>query len=151
LWFLLDHALDADGLIVVVERSEVMAASGELDLARKEIHRALQALRALPGRPIAIVFFDRGVLSFPASGEIVESTCGAILSAAAFVDSIAAGEGACLREAVEAALLLADRLPAARKAIAIVSRATGATVLEVGDVPAAGELLEFLGAPDPGC
>jgi hypothetical protein len=146
-------ALGAEGLIVVVERSETMQDSGELAVAKRELLNTLEELSGRPPLPLAIVFFDQGVLTFPPLAAVVRSSCNALEQARMFVEEMPGGHGACFRVAIEAALDFARAFPpGTRSVLVLVSASLGPVAfLEVTASDDADDVLERLGAPSTDC
>jgi len=111
--------LDADGLFFVIERSEVMAASGELASVKRQLLQAL--LLFTPDTEFAMVFFDRNVLQFPHAVEPARGTRETLLEASNFVRAAPGGIGRCLHAGLRAALQFAGASSARRKLIVVLS------------------------------
>jgi len=62
----------ADGLFIVIDRSGSMQHNGELTRAKRETEQLIQDL--LPGMQFGLVFFDLGIVVFPAQGGPADAT-----------------------------------------------------------------------------
>lgn len=115
---------DADGVFFVIDRSGSMPDSGELELAKREIIRALIGFQ--PEVQFGMIFFDRGFVKFPVSEQPASAgDAAAINSASAFVQSVAGGAGTCGQAALLAALRFAKSSTAQKQTIFYVSDGGG--------------------------
>jgi hypothetical protein len=113
----------ADGVFFVIDRSGSMSGSGELARAKGE---TLGVVRGMPQETrFGIIFFDRGVLKFPASGTPAEANTEMKMAGESFVAGVPGGSGTCGREALHAALDYADASAAQRNEILYVSDGGG--------------------------
>jgi hypothetical protein len=113
----------ADGVFFVVDRSASMQTSGELPRVKQQILSFIEG--ALPETRFGIVFFDAGVLMFPASGTAAEATPEMKDSASAFVSSVPGGSGSCVKSGLLAAVDFARSTGARRNLIIYVGDGGG--------------------------
>ena len=118
--------LSGDAVIFVTESSVAMLESGELNVA-KHTH-ILPVIEDMPdGTHFAAVFFDIGLMRFPAGAELAIASDETRTSGRTFVNQIPPGAGTCggaaLLSAIESARLSAAR----RKLILYVSGGGGCT------------------------
>lgn len=100
------HRFAADGTFFVIDRSGTMTDMGELPRAKQEI---LQALDGLKERSVlGIVFFDKGILKFPADGVPLAADAEGKAEAQRFIQSSQRGVATCPAKGLEAALDFAD-------------------------------------------
>jgi hypothetical protein len=115
--------LEGDGFFYVIDRSTTMHDSGELGRAKSEVKKNIVEFSSRV--EFGIVFFDAGILKFPASGQPAEATPPMKQAAGAFVDSVAPGAGTCGMQALITALQLANRARSHRKVIVYLSDGGG--------------------------
>jgi hypothetical protein len=89
-------------VVFVVDRSESMQDSGELESARREIASALCFLPEESS--FAIVISDTGVVKFPSSGHAAAAVPEMVAVATTFLDGIRGGSGSCIRSGFLTAL-----------------------------------------------
>jgi hypothetical protein len=115
--------LDGDGIFYVIDRSPPHADRGELALAKAEIVRNLMSFPA--SFQFGVVFFDRGVLRFPASEQPATATPEVVASAASFVQSVNQSSGTCVQQGLVSALRMANRSTARRRLMVYVGDGGG--------------------------
>jgi hypothetical protein len=104
------------GVFFVVERSEHMQGSGELNIAKREVIRVLTW--APDETPFGIFFADRGLAQFPeGSAPASRADVKAVSDAITFVHAAYGGSGICVKEALLAAIAMAARSPASANTI----------------------------------
>ena len=114
---------ELDGIFYVIDRSASMQHCGELDIAKREIVRNIQELSH--ETEIGIVFFDRGIIKFPASGRPALATAAIKASAINFVQSIPGGGGSCVQQGLVEGLLFANLCTGDRKVLLYVGDGGG--------------------------
>ncbi len=114
---------ELDGIFYVIDRSASMQHCGELDIAKREIVRNIQELSH--ETEIGIVFFDRGIIKFPASGRPALATAAIKASAINFVQSIPGGGGSCVQQGLMEGILFANLSTADRKVLLYVGDGGG--------------------------
>lgn len=115
--------LEFDSIVFLVDRSGTMYYQSRLEIARREV---LRALRQLPeGSQFGIVFFDTMVRSFPESGSPSPVSPEAVGEALLFVKSAGFGPGTCAERGLKAALDMAKRSSGRRKVVAFLSDGGG--------------------------
>jgi hypothetical protein len=106
----------ADGVFFVVDRSTSMQDSGELQVAKRAILRALHEMRGIS--QLNIIFFDARMISFPPDRRPADATIRATIDTAInFVTMTPGGSGSCVREALLAALDVVELSTASRNVI----------------------------------
>jgi hypothetical protein len=111
----LERELRADGLFVIIDRSERMLVSGDLARIKTETERLIQDLPL--GVEFGVIFFAANVIAFPGNRTPAESTDAMKASAVAFIRNTPPGSaGSCglaaLLEAMEFAKGARGRNPA---------------------------------------
>ncbi|MBI4601278.1 MAG: VWA domain-containing protein [Planctomycetes bacterium] len=96
------HLFVGDGVFFVVDRSGSMQDSGELAIAKREMIKAIEGFPA--GVELGVVFFDRAVTKFPASGQPAAADDATRSAAIAFIQSVAGGSSSCVQNGLFAAL-----------------------------------------------
>ena len=145
----LERELRADGLFVVIDRSERMLVSGDLARVKMETERLIQALPL--GVEFGVIFFAADVIAFPGNGTPAESTDAMKASGLAFIRNTPGARSgetcglAALLEALEFAKSARGRNPA----ILYVS-AGGATCMGEDEAANARQLLETVTAENAG-
>ena len=114
---------ELNGIFYVIDRSASMMDSGELAIAKREVVKNIMELSH--ETEIGIVFFDRGIVKFPASGRPVKMTSAIKASATNFVQSIPGGGGSCVKEGLIEGLLYANLSSADRKVLLYVGDGGG--------------------------
>ncbi len=112
-----------DGIFYVIDRSHSMMNNGELEIAKREIVRNIHELS--PQVEIGIVFFDRGITKFPASGRPAYATAAIKAAAINFVQSIHCGGGSCVQQGLMEGMLFANLSTADRKVLLYVGDGGG--------------------------
>ncbi len=108
--------LDADAVFFVIERSQHMQDSGELNVAKREFVKWLGNAAWITR--FGIVFVDSGVLRFPESDDPATiDERGSEAAALEFTQGVAGGHGACLFEGLSVALLWVARSGVERNSI----------------------------------
>ncbi len=107
--------LIADGIFFVVDSSGSMQDSGELQIAKREMIRVITELK--PETQFGVVFFNRSVSKFPASGQAAEANDAMKTAAASYIQSVSAGSGSCMQAGLGAAVNFAYSSAAPRAAI----------------------------------
>jgi hypothetical protein len=133
------RALWAEGLIVAIERSETMQDTGQLAVAKRELACALESLSARPPIPLAIIFFDEEVVTYPLPGDVVRSSCSVVSQALKFVEEMPGGRGACPVAAIDAALDFAREFPPGTRSV-LIAVSTRIGLVAFLEVTAADEL-----------
>ncbi len=110
--------LKGDGLFFVVDRSGSMQDEGELAIAKRELVRTLSHLP--PDYEFSIVFFDQGLVQFPADGSPFSATPENIEAAVEWVASVPGSGGTCPQRGLLSALDTATRSTADQKEIVFV-------------------------------
>jgi hypothetical protein len=112
----------SDTFIFVIDRSGSMQDAGEIQIAKREVMRIIEALSE--SSEFAVIFFDRGLLFFPADGAPAPAAAETKQEALAFIQSAAGGSGSCVKEGLLKALDFADRSNARRKVVMLYSDGT---------------------------
>ncbi len=114
---------ETDGIFYVIDRSGTMQDTCELDIAKREVSRNIAQFSDRV--QFGVVFFDRGLLKFPASGRPADAD--SYMKSAGFnwVQSVHGGAGSCCREGILAALQYANVSSARRKVIVYVGDGGG--------------------------
>jgi hypothetical protein len=113
-WFY-RQPFEGDGFFFCIDHSASVASSGDLDIAKREVANAIAQLSN--SVRFAIVFFDQGVLKWPASGQPAEANEPAKAQAIAWLSSMRSRGGSCVREGLFTSLGFANRSTANRNQI----------------------------------
>ncbi len=112
-----------DGIFYVIDRSHSMMNNGELEIAKREVVRNIHELS--PQVEFGIVFFDRGITKFPASGRPAYATAAIKAAAITYVQSIPCGGGSCVQQGLMEGMLFANLSTADRKVLLYVGDGGG--------------------------
>ena len=115
--------LEGDGVFYVVDKSGSMRDQGELAIAQREVIRNVQEFSDRV--QFGIVFFDKTVTKFPASGMPAEANPGMKSSAVSFVMSITGQSGSCCQQGLAEALRMANLATPKRKVMVYVGDGGG--------------------------
>ncbi len=115
--------LEGDGFFYTIDRSGSMQDSGELGRAKQEISRNVSELSNRT--QFGIVFFDKGIQKFPASGRPVEATPGMKSAALGWVAGMRGGGGSCCQAGFLQALRYANMSKSRRKVVVYVGDGGG--------------------------
>ena len=113
---------ELDGIFYVIDHSSSMS-QGELPVAKREVIRNIQELSHQT--EIGIVFFDRNITKFPASGRPAYATAAIKAAAISYVNSIPGGGGSCCQQGLMEGLLFANLSTADRKVLLYVGDGGG--------------------------
>jgi hypothetical protein len=115
--------LEGDGFFYIIDRSRSMQDAGELPKAKQETSKNV---REFSDRVyFGIFFFDANLLKFPSNGQPAKANAGMKGAALSFIQSTPPGGGTCLKEALMAALRMANMCKAKRKVIVYLSDGGG--------------------------
>ncbi len=103
-----------EAVVYLIDRSG-STAGGELAVEKREVLRELEGFSSCV--QFGILFYDTGLLIFPASGKPAEANSLFKAAATAFIESAQPGHGTCFKTALLAALDFADQALAERKRI----------------------------------
>ena len=117
------QSVEGDGFFYVVDRSLGMQDRGDLQRAKIEIARNVAGLSN--GSHVGVVFFDVGVMKYPASGRPVEIGPGTRRATIEWIHRVSGGGGSCLMEGLQAALRFAKASTAKSKVILYVGDGGG--------------------------
>ena len=109
----------SEAVVFVIERSGVFQTSGQLDVAKREVRRAIDRLPF--NTEFGVVFFDSGVRQHPRSGDLVRANGGTRLAARAVVAGMPGGSGACARTGLVTALRMIEGATSEVKRIVFIS------------------------------
>ncbi len=127
---------EADGMVVVVEKSGAFASSGELEISKRHLVRSL---RSLPAEALfGFVFFDRFATVYPPTEQLEVANSQTVARSIDFVESTVAGSGSCLQGALEKALTLVASRDGKR--ISVFLRGGNPAVVNGGDLNRDGTL-----------
>lgn len=100
-----------------------MQNSGELNIAKREV---IKNIVEFSGRvEFAIVFFDRGIVRFPAGGRATKASAAMKAAAVNWVESIPGGGGSCCQQGLLEALKYANTSAARRRILVYVGDGGG--------------------------
>lgn len=123
----------SEAVVFVIERSGIFQTSGQLDIAKREVRRAIDGLRF--NTEFGVVFFDSNLLQFPGSGDLVPANGGTRLTGRAFVAGMPGGSGTCAQTALVTALRMIDGARSEIKRVVFIS--SGAVSCRASSPPAA--------------
>lgn len=106
--------LEGDALVYVIDRSGSMA-DGELEVAKRELLRNIAEFS--DRMEFGIVFFDAGILRFPASGAPAVATSAMKAAASGFVRGVQPGRGSCIERGLAEGLRMASLSTKGRKVL----------------------------------
>ncbi len=114
-WFIVGGT---ESIVFILDRSATMLDQGELKLATQAATLTLCGLNE--SQEAAVLFFDKGVLRFPAAGPPIVATASNVLILTEFIESTPGGVGTCPQSALIQSLDLLDlsaKSPEARRDI----------------------------------
>src|SRR5262249_10702964 len=107
----------------IIDRSTTMQDKGELAIAKKEVVKNVSEFSDRV--QFGIVFFDVGVLAFPASRQPADASPGMKQSAINFVQGTSGGAGTCGQKAFSTIFQMANQATSKRKVIVYLSDGGG--------------------------
>lgn len=115
--------LEGDGIFYCIDRSGSMQDSGELQIAKNEVMRNIREFSA--NVEFGVVFFDRGVIKFPASGQPLKAEASKKLAAISWVAGTPGGGGSSIDQGLFAALDFVNRSSSERNVLVYVGDGGG--------------------------
>ena len=126
----------SEAVVFVIERSGLLQTSGQLDVAKREVKRAIDNLRF--NTEFGVVFFDANVVQFPRSGDLLLANNGSKLGVANFVTGMPGGGGTCPQGGLLAALRMIEGAKSEIKRVVFMS--SGAALCQ-GSSPVPAQIL----------
>lgn len=105
---------EGDGIFYCIDHSSSMS-QGELPVAKREVVRNITEFSSRV--QFGIVFFDRNMINFPASGRPAEANPAMKAAAIAWVNAVPGGGGSCVQQGLIQALKYANLSSATRKVV----------------------------------
>ncbi len=114
---------EGDGVFFTIDRSGSMQNQGELAIAKREVSRSIMEFSDRV--QFGIVFFDRGIMKFPANGRAADATSSMKASGLNWLQSVPGGGGSCCREGLAEALKYSNTSSSRRKVVIYVGDGGG--------------------------